>query len=128
MPYSDRRSKVLGCSLLLVFTLAGIGLLLVLSFPGPYMTAPPRPFDAAIWKKADSWDDTRCAMIADLRFRIGLKGKTRAEVAALLGPSDDETASVGASHWHLCPSFMDIWILEVRWQNDRVTEFWLRDT
>jgi hypothetical protein len=132
MAYSDKGSKrwgFLGCTMLLVIGLALLWLLLTLVvFPGPYTSAFPRPFDSAEWKRPESADGARCGMLADLRFRIGLKGKSRAEVAALLGPSQDENDSPGTSHWHLCPSFMDIWILEVRWLNDRVAEDWVRDT
>jgi len=46
----------------------------------------------------------------------------------MLGKAEDEDSDPSTSHWHLCPSFMDIWILEVRWHNDRVAEAWVRDT
>jgi hypothetical protein len=128
MAYSDGRSKVLGCGMLLVFALAGLWLLSILMFPGPYPSAIPRPFDSAVWKRPENSDGARCGMLADLRFRIGLRGKSRAEIAALLGPPQDEDDRRETSHWHLCPSFMDIWILEVRWSNDRVAEDWVRDT
>lgn len=95
---------------------------------GPYTEAVPQPFDAERWKSADTWGDTRCAMIADLLHRKGLEGRTRAEVIGLLGQPEDERGDTKLSHWHLCPSFMDIWILEVRWENGRVASAWVRDT
>lgn len=67
-------------------------------------------------------------MVLDLRYRIGLVGKTRAEIIALLGKPDDEDSDQSLDHWHLCPSFMDVWILEVRWKNDVATSAIVRDT
>jgi hypothetical protein len=54
----------------------------------------PRPFSSELWKQVrlddpDSLGDERCQMVYDLRYRIGLKGRTRAEILRLLGPSDD---------------------------------------
>ncbi len=95
---------------------------------GPYTEALPQPFDAERWKSADTWGDTRCAMIVDLLYRKGLEGRTRAEVIGLLGQPEDERGDAELGHWHLCPSFMDIWILEVRWENGRVAGAWVRDT
>jgi hypothetical protein len=45
-----------------------------------------------------------------------------------LGEPEGERGEAGLSHWHLCPSFMDVWILEVRWENGRVSQAWVRDT
>ena len=67
-------------------------------------------------------------MLIDLRWRVGVEGKSRAELTKLLGPPDDQRGEPGTSAWLLCPSFLDIWILEVRWQNDRVADAWVRDT
>jgi hypothetical protein len=67
-------------------------------------------------------------MLADLRHRIGIEGRSREELTTMLGEAEDEDSDTSTSHWHLCPSFMDIWILEVRWQNDRVADAWVRDT
>jgi hypothetical protein len=126
--YSDHRSKILGCAMLLAFVLTGLWLLSILMFPGPYTSALPRSFDAVVWKRSESVDGARCGMLADLRFHIGLKGKSRAEVQALLGLPEDEDGLRKTSLWLLCPSFMDIWVLEVRWSNNRVVEDWVRDT
>jgi hypothetical protein len=95
---------------------------------GPYTEALPQPFNSERWKTADTWSDTRCGMIADLMHRKGLEGRTRADLVALLGEPEGEGDETGLSHWHLCPSFMDIWILEVRWENRRVAKAWVRDT
>lgn len=95
---------------------------------GPYTETLPRPFNSKIWKSTDTWGETRCSMLVDLRARIGVQGKTRAELAELLGPEDDEDADASLSHWHLCPSFMDVWILEVRWKDGVAVDSWVRDT
>lgn len=95
---------------------------------GAYTEAPPLWFEAEEWKAAKASGHTRCAMLADLRTRIGIEGQTRQEVVELLGPDDNETEGSSQSHWHLCPSFMDIWILEVRWERGRAREVWVRDT
>ncbi|MEZ5709928.1 MAG: hypothetical protein R3E02_11140 [Blastomonas sp.] len=116
--------------------LAGCGLMLGLFivFPflyvsgGAYTETLPRPFDSELWKSTDHLGDTRCAMLADLRARIGIEGKTKKELVELLGPDEDESTDGSLSHWHLCPSFLDIWILEVRWKNGIAQESWVRDT
>lgn len=95
---------------------------------GAYTETVPRPFNSAKWKSIDHWEDTRCAMLADLRIRIGVEGKTKLELAELLGPDENENSDPNLSHWHLCPTFMDIWILEVRWENDIAADSWVRDT
>lgn len=84
----------------------------------------PRPFDAQLWRAASG--DDRCNMVDDLLERTGLKGKTRAELIALLG--EPETHDDPPDHYHLCPSFMDVWILEVEWENGRVASTRIRDT
>jgi hypothetical protein len=99
-----------------------------LVFPGPYTTAFPRTFNSEQWKAADTWGDARCGMIADLNYRIGIVGKTRTDLVAMLGAPEDEDNDPTLSHWHLCPSFMDVFILEVRWRGDRVEDAWVRDT
>lgn len=104
-------------------------LLLLLYFGGgAYTEALPRPFNSEKWKSVDHWGDTRCAMLADLRARIGIEGKTREELVELLGPDENEKTDSRISHWHLCPSFMDVWILEVRWNDGVARDSWVRDT
>lgn len=104
--------------------------------PSPLM-APARaygdpvasqPFDAVRWKAASGWDNTRCSMLTDLGSRIGVVGKTRAELDRLLGPSSDEDGDRTSSHWHVCPSLADIYVLEVRWRSDRAVSARVRDT
>ncbi|MCA1197949.1 hypothetical protein K9B35_08225 [Sphingomonas sp. R647] len=127
MPYSSRRSRILGCAAL--FACAAAALLLFFGWfaGGPYTSSLPRPFNAAAWKTGEG--EARCGMIADLQHRIGVVGKTRTELYEMLGrPDDEDGRDPTLDHWHLCPSFMDIYILEVRWKNDRVETAWVRDT
>ena len=128
MAYSDNRSRTLGCLLTVLTIAAMIAVLGPWLFPGPYTTAFPRSFNSERWKSADTWTDTRCSMIADLEQRVGVVGKTRAELHELLGKSDDEDGDPSTSHWHVCPSFMDIYILEVRWHGDFAISARVRDT
>ena len=95
---------------------------------GAYTEAIPRLFDSAKWKSADDWGDTRCAMLTDLRVRVGIEGKTKQELIELLGPDESEGTNADLGHWHLCPSFMDVWILEVRWKDGVAQDSWVRDT
>jgi len=67
-------------------------------------------------------------MIIDLQNRIGLVGRTENDLTRLLGPAEDHDNDTALSHWHLCPSFMDVWILEVRWKNGRAVSAKVRDT
>lgn len=85
-------------------------------------------FDSALWKSADSIGDAKCSMLADLRFRIGVEGKSRDELTEMLGEPEDKDSDPKTTAWLLCPSFADIWILEVRWKDDRVAEARVRDT
>jgi hypothetical protein len=126
MPYGmSGKTRLAGCGLML-------GLFIVLPVlyvsGGAYTETLPRPFDSERWKSTDHWGDTRCAMLTDLRARIGIEGKTRKELVELLGPDENESADANLSHWHLCPSFMDVWILEVRWKNGIAQDSWVRDT
>ena len=127
MAYSDKRSRVLGCGLLLAGTAAVLALLFGWLAGGPYTSSLPRTFNSEGWKAAEG--DTRCGMIADLQYRVGLVGRSRAELYKLLGePEDEDNSDPKLDHWHLCPSFMDIYILEVRWRGDQVASAWVRDT
>lgn len=85
-------------------------------------------FDPTAWKAADTLrDTTRCDMVTDLQNRGGLKGLTQAEVIQRLGEPDshDDTSLM---HYHLCPSFMDIRILELQFEDGRVMSTRVRDT
>lgn len=85
-----------------------------------------RPFNSAGWKAADGQDKVRCAMVADLRHRIGLDGRTEAEVVRLLGaPAYREGA---LTTYPLCPSFIDLYILELEWSDGVVVSTRVRDT
>jgi hypothetical protein len=88
-------------------------------------TKAARRFDVQGWKSAVG--DDRCAMVDDLRERIGLKGRSRAEVIALLGKPEAHSGDP-SDHYHLCPSFMDVWILEIHWKDGRVASTRVRDT
>lgn len=85
----------------------------------------PRQFDAQQW--GAGLGDDRCDMVDDLRQRVGLQGKSRAEVIALLGEPESHGGDP-SDHYHLCPSFMDVWILEIEWENGRVAATRIRDT
>ena len=126
--YSDKRSRSLGCLLVIGGLVAVFAIGLAWLSGGAYTETVPRPFNSERWKVADTWSDTRCGMIADLTQRVGLVGRSRAEIVALLGEPENEDADPRSSHWHLCPSFMDVYILEVRWRGDRVTSTTVRDT
>ena len=128
MTYSNKRSRVLGCLALALFMTAMVGLVSTCVFPGPYTSALPRPFNSDRWKAADTWSDTRCSMLADLKHRIGVVGKTQAELYRLLGKPPHEDGDPTSSHWELCPSFMDIFILEVEWRDGRAVSARVRDT
>lgn len=91
---------------------------------GSGYTQSPRPFDAQQWRAADG--DDRCDMVDDLRDRVGLQGRNRDEVVALLG--EPESHDEPSDHYHLCPSFMDVWILEIEWENGRIASTRVRDT
>lgn len=127
MTYSDKRSRVLGCALLFAFAALGLALLYGWLAGGPYTSSLPRTFNSEGWKAAEG--NTRCGMITDLQHRVGVVGRTRAELYAMLGePEDEDTNDPTLDHWHLCPSFIDIYILEVRWSDNRVVSAWVRDT
>jgi hypothetical protein len=95
---------------------------------GPYTTTMPRVFDSGKWKKADLDGDERCAMLADLTYRVGIVGKTRAELHNLLGKPDDRRRDPASNYWLLCPSFADIYVLEVEWRGNRAASAYARDT
>jgi hypothetical protein len=127
MAYSDKQSRVRGCLALLAIAAAVLALLYGWRAGGPYTSAVPRTFNSEGWKAAEG--DTRCGMIADLQHRVGVVGRTRSDLYGMLGkPEDEDNRDPTLDHWHLCPSFMDIYILEVRWRDNRVAAAWVRDT
>lgn len=98
---------------------------------GAYTETFPRAFSSESWIAAsgNSLDDERrCGMLADLNYRVGIEGKTREEVLALLGEPEDRRREPTVSYWLLCPSFLDIWVLGVRWENGRAVETLVHDT
>lgn len=96
---------------------------------GAYTETYPRPFDSRSWiSGAEMDDDRRCGMLADLKLRIGLTGKTRSQITALLGPPIEWREEPKQSRWLLCPSFMDVWVLAIRWENGRAVEALVHDT
>ncbi len=111
---------------ILFLILCSLGFAWLFGLGTPDSTNIPQPFNSRRWKAADLWGDRRCSMILDLQYRVGIVGKSRAEIQGLLGkPEHDEKST---SDWHLCPSFMDIYILEVEWRNDRAISAIVRDT
>lgn len=88
----------------------------------------PRRFDAQQWElaRSDVWSDVRCDMVDDLRERVGIKGRSRDEVIALLG--EPGTHGDTSDLYDLCPSFMDFWVLEVQYEDGRVVSTLVRDT
>ena len=66
-------------------------------------------------------------MVADLRHRVGLTGKSRSEVVNLLGEDIDGSTNPPRVY-ALCPSFADVYILELKWVGDRVESTIVRDT
>lgn len=104
-----------------------LGLLPLLLWPffGDHeLSDTPRAFSAGAWKAAKGND--RCDMVEDLVKRVGLTGRSRDEVRLLLG--EPESHGNGPDHYDLCPSPMDVYILEVRWKNGVVTSALIRDT
>lgn len=126
--YTTRLAGLAGC---------GVMLLLLMALPvgyfagGAYTETFPRPFHSESWIAAtgnDIDDDRRCAMLTDLRIRVGIVGKTRDEVINLLGEPEDRRREPGTSYWLLCPSFLDIWVLGVRWKDGRAVDTFVHDT
>lgn len=92
----------------------------------PTVTSQPEPFNSERWKAADHWSETRCRMVADLRFRVGLVGKTEREVVQLIG--EDIDGNRPPKLYLLCPSLADNFALELEWKDGRVVSSWIRDT
>jgi len=87
---------------------------------------PPQPFNQAQWKAEGSLGGpARCAMVSDLRRRVGLNGRTPAQVLELLG--DDEVQGVPESYT-LCSSVSDYWVLDLEWKHGRVASTSIHDT
>ena len=132
MAYSDQMSRKVGCVLSIVLVVSFAALLVAWLFGRPYTSTLPRSFDSEVWKAANPTgypdDDTRCGMIADLQFRIGVGGKTREELVGLLGEPEAWRDDPATEYWPLCPSFLDVWVLTVRWKSGRAVEAVVHDT
>ena len=127
MIYHDKKSRIQGCVLLLALAALVLALLYGWIEGGPYTSSLPRTFYSTGWKAAEG--DTRCGMIADLEHRVGIVGRTRPDLYAMLGqPENEDGNASGLDQWHLYPSFMDIYILEVPWKDNRVASARVRDT
>lgn len=125
----DRKgSGAAGYSVVILLLIVGLAVGWFSIFGGPYQKAVPERFHAGRWQAADAGGNRRCAMLWDLTERVGIVGKTRAELERMLGPAEDEDDDPTVSHWRLCPSFMDIYILEVGWRGDRAVSARVRDT
>lgn len=128
MPYSARQSRRRSCILLAVLAAGVPALAIGWIASKPYTSTLPRAFDSAGWQAADTDGNTRCGMLADLTYRVGVEGKSRAEIIAMLGKPDDTGGDPMWSYWLLCPSFMDVYVLEIRWDKERVVSATVRDT
>jgi hypothetical protein len=117
---------------MVLIALVIMGLPILWLMGGPYTTTFPRSFDQGDWKAAAPAaypdDDARCGMIADLQYRVGVVGKTRIELVELLGEPEPVSYAPTRSYWLLCPSFLDIWVLDVRWEHGRAVEASVHDT
>jgi hypothetical protein len=65
-------------------------------------------------------------MVGDLVGRIKLVGRSRTELENMLGLPD--SSGGGSYFYHLCPSFIDIYVLGIRWQDDKIGLASIRDT
>ena len=120
------KTRALGCGVMLVvFVIVPAGYVA----SGAYTEALPRPFNSKSWiAGSDIADERRCGMLADLRLRVGVIGKSRRELIGILGEPQDEDSDSSSNYWLLCPSFLDIWVLRIRWENDRAADAFVHDT
>ena len=116
-----KRAVIVGLCLLLA-----LGAVAMVTLGAPTFSYFPRPFDAAAWQAADALSVERCRMLLDLRYRIGLEGRSKTEVAALLGPAEIDTPDL--TTYPLCPSTADVYVLELIWDGERVGAVRIRDT
>ena len=105
----------------------GVALIWLFGIGTPGAMNFPRPFDSESWKAARAGSYVRCAMVTDLRHRVGLTGKTASEVIQLLG-KDADRLSDPPRVYELCPSLADYYILEIKWVGGRVESTIVRDT
>ena len=122
------KNRLAGCGMMLLLF---VGLPFAYIAGGAYTETFPRFFNSEKWIAVSANnidDDRRCGMLADLNLRVGIAGKTREEVIALLGEPEDRRREPSTSYWLLCPSFVDIWVLGVRWENGRAVDAFVHDT
>lgn len=132
MAYSDTGSRKRGCMALIGFGALLLALPVGWLMGRPYTSTIPRSFETLAWQRADptGWpaDNTRCGMIADLRIRVGIEGKSRDDLLKLLGKPEKLPSAPNREYWPLCPSFLDIWVLTVRWKDGRAIDAAVHDT
>ena len=132
MAYSDTTSRKRGCAALVAFGALLFALPVGWMMGRPYTSSIPRSFDPQAWQDADptGWpaDNTRCGMIADLRMRVGIEGKSRNDLLELLGEPEKLPSAPNREYWPLCPSFLDIWVLSVRWRDGQAIDAAVHDT
>jgi hypothetical protein len=122
------RSHVLGLlATLLTFVLGALAFGWFIGLGAPHLIGVPRPFNSKAWKAADTDTNLRCNMLLDLENRIGLVGKTETEIRTLLGTGDNRESGP-PRYYLLCPSFLDIYIIELEWKDGRVASSLVRDT
>jgi hypothetical protein len=66
-------------------------------------------------------------MVSDLRYRVGLVGRSKAEVINMLGKPEEQQDDL-PTDYELCPSLADTYILELAWKQGRVASVIVRDT
>ena len=111
-----RQTTIIALPLLALLAIA-VAWFLGLGTPG--MMNLPRPFDSERWKAAHTLTKVRCGMVADLRYRVGLVGRSEADVLELLGDDDDERTGP-PTFYVLCPDLIDFYFLEIKWKDGRV--------
>lgn len=123
MPYSDKSSRRFGCLVSLALPIAFLALAFGWFAGMPYTSNFPKSFDIERWSAADPRiDSIRYSMITDLKYRIEIVGRSREDLSKMLGTSQSLTRDPNVTYWLLCPSFLDNWVLRVRWENDRAIE------
>ena len=112
MAYSDTTSRKRGCAALAAFAAFLLALPVGWMMGRPCTSSIPRSFDPQAWQDADltCWpaDDARCGVIADLRMRVGIEGKSRNDLLEPLGEPEKLPSAPNREYWPLCPSFLDI--------------------
>lgn len=103
----------------LMIALVAFSVLLLIEMTTPGAFNLPMRFSSSHWKASSGWQQTRCRMMADLKHRVGLTGRSQQEVIELLGVPDI-AVDASTSAYLLCPMLDDVYILELVWQQGRV--------